>query len=540
MATTGRALNGTLLPLYFQAGIYNSWFMPLIYYAEAGILQVLPLAEWSIRVPTVLAGVLSVALTYLVGRRLYGDRIPAAIAALVLACSPAFFILSRYALDYTLPVPFVLGWLWCLLIALDSSNPRRWFAAAGLCLGAGWYAYISSIVMMPVYVVMTLAVLAARKRDWRDMAAFIAGFVLPLTLFVVWLMQHPEAIAATARRYGLIEATQSATAGSVLQTFDLGAMLARYVTFFRFDFLFQLGDIYMPFSTRNTGVFVGAAGMLIGAGIVGALFTYRSAMTLLVLAGFLISPLAASVLQEEGAIRRATGMLAFGALLAGLGAALLGRLARIPYFKQLAMAAAGVGLIAGAVVMARTAMTQGRLSETAARVIVIAIAAAMIARLSTRYRHGWLIVAPIVLVMTWQFVTFQRSYHGEYMSRLTVWLQGNIRGAVLRLIAESDARPQAPIYFATLRNGQGGWEQRNLYIPHYWRFYTTKLRRQDLQQRAVFVEAEADPLAAVPKGSVMFANVEDPNVRRLLNDGGERLADIPEVDRAAFYTIVVR
>ena len=563
VATTGRALNGTFLPLYFPAGIYNSWFMPLIYYAEAGILQVLPLAEWSIRVPTALAGVLSVALTYLVGRRLYGDRIPAVIAALVLACSPAFFILSRYALDYTLPVPFLLGWLWCLLIAFDSPYPRpstllraapsevegrRWFAAAGLCLGVGWYAYISSVVMMPVYVVMTLAMLVARKRDWRDAVAFVAGFAMPLTLFVVWLTRHPEAIEATARRYGLIEATQAAGAASMLQTFDAGAMLSRYVNFFRFDFLFQLGDIYLPFSTRNTGVFVSAAGILIGAGIVGALFTDRRAMTLLVLAGFLISPLAASVLQEEGAIRRATGMLAFGALLAGLGAAVIGRIARVPFFKQLAIAVASAGVVAGAVVMARTAMTQGRISETAARVIVIAIVAAIIAWMSEpktqdprpRTLHGWLIVTPIVLLLTWQFVTFQRSYHGEYMSRLTVWLHGNIKGAVLRLIAESDARPEAPIYFATLRNGQGGWEQRNLYVPHYWRFYTTKLRRQDLQDRAAVVEIEADPLAVVPKGSVMFANVEDPNVRRLIADGAVRIADIPEVDRDPFYTIIVR
>jgi 4-amino-4-deoxy-L-arabinose transferase-like glycosyltransferase len=567
VATTGRALNGTFLPLYFPAGIYNSWFMPLIYYAIAGVLQVLPLAEWSIRVPTALAGVFSIALLYLVGRRLYSDRIPAVIAALVLACSPAFFILSRYALDYTLPIPFLLGWLWCLSIAFDSSQAgvdarpstllraapsevegRRWFAAAGLCLGVGWYAYISSIVMMPVYVVMTVVIMAARKRDWRDIAAFITAFLLPLTLFVVWLMQHPEAIAATARRYGLIEAAQAASAGSMLQTFDGAAMLSRYLNFFRFDFLFQLGDTYLPFSTRNTGVFVGAAGVLIAAGIIAALSTYRSAMALLVLAGFLISPLAASVLQEEGAIRRASGMLAFGALLAGFGAALIGRIARVPFFKQLAVAAAVVGLIAGAAVMARTAMTQGRISETAARVIVIAIVAAIIARLSTpklqapspKPHHGWLIVAPIVLVMTWQFVTFQRSYHGEYMSRLTVWLHGNVRGAIQRLIAESDARPQAPIYFATLRNGQGGWEQRNLYIPHYWRFYTTRFSREHLQQRAVFVDIEADPLTAVPEGSLMFANVEDPNVRRLLADGAERIADIPEVDRAPFYTIVVR
>lgn len=547
MATTGRALNGTFLPLYFEAGIYNSWFMPVIYYAIAGVLQVLPLAEWSIRVPTALTGVLSVALTYLVGRRLYADRLPAVIAAVVLACSPAFFILSRYALDYTLPIPFVLGWLLCLLIAFDGVRPRRWFAAAGLCLGAGWYAYISSIVMMPVYAIMTLAVLAVRKRDWREMAAFMTGFALPLTLFVVWVTQHPDAIAATARRYGLIEPTQSATPGTILQTIDAAAIVSRYLNFFRLDFLFQLGDTYLPFSTRNAGVFVGASGILIGAGIAGALFSFRSPMTLLVLAGFVLSPLAASVLRDEGAIRRATGMLAFGALLAGLGAAQLGRLVRVPLFRQLAIAVAGIGLVAGAAVMARTALMQGRISETAARVIAIAIAAGIIARLSApkpqapgpRTSHGWLIVASVVFVMTWQFVTFQRSYHGEYMSRVAVWLHGNVRGAMERLIAESAARPEAPLYLATLRAARGDWDQTNLYMPHYWRYYTTKAGRADLFGRTTIMPIDED-LQVVPKGSLILGNVEDPQLRRLIDTGAQRVADIPEINRAAFYAIVVR
>ena len=539
LAATGRASDGTFLPLYFRAGPFGSWFMPLIYYGMALALQVFPFVEWAIRVPTVLAGIVSIALAYFVGRRLSGDRFSALVAGFALACAPAFFILSRYALDYTLPVPFILGWLLCLLIALDSPRSRWWLAASGLCLGVGWYSYISSIVMMPLYFVMSLGVLLAHRRDWRDAAAFTAGFVLPLTFFVAWLMQHPDAVQATARRYGLMDAQQPGTAGSMLRTFDIGAMLARYLNFFRLDFLFRLGDTYLPFSTRATGVFVGAAGVLIAAGIYAALITVRNAMTIVVLLGFLLAPLAAAILQDEGAIRRATGMLPFGALLAGLGAAQIGRVARIPFFKPLALTIAGVAVTAGVVVMARTALTQGRLSETAVRVMVIGFVALLIAAWSARQRHGLLIVLPVVLLMAMQFAAFLRSYHGEYMSRVSFWLQGNIRGALVQLIAEADRRPEAPLYFATLRSGRGDWDLRNHYLPAYWRFYATKHGRAALLEKAVFIK-EWENVQDTPSGSLLLANHEDPHLRKLLLGGAQRLADIPEIDRESFFTIVIR
>ena len=75
LATTGRASDGTFLPLYVRAGFYGSWFMPMIYYGMALALQVFPFVEWAIRLPTVLAGIVSICLTYFVGRRLYGDPI---------------------------------------------------------------------------------------------------------------------------------------------------------------------------------------------------------------------------------------------------------------------------------------------------------------------------------------------------------------------------------------------------------------------------------------------------------------------------------
>jgi 4-amino-4-deoxy-L-arabinose transferase-like glycosyltransferase len=124
IATTGRTLDGVFLPLYVYVSLSASWFMPYIYYWTAIWLQLLPLAEWSIRVPTTIVGLAGLILAYRVARRLLGDRAFALIATAMLACAPTYFILSRYALDYIYPVPFVLGWLYCLMTGLDSGRSR--------------------------------------------------------------------------------------------------------------------------------------------------------------------------------------------------------------------------------------------------------------------------------------------------------------------------------------------------------------------------------------------------------------------------------
>ena len=74
--------------------------MPAIYYWTAPFLYLLPLAEWSIRLPTVVIAIVSIVLIYSLGRRVFADWRFALCSAVVLGCAPAFFMLSRYALDY--------------------------------------------------------------------------------------------------------------------------------------------------------------------------------------------------------------------------------------------------------------------------------------------------------------------------------------------------------------------------------------------------------------------------------------------------------
>jgi hypothetical protein len=262
-------------------------------------------------------------------------------------------------------------------------------------------------------------------------------------------------------------------------------------------------------------------------------------MTLLVLAGFLAGPLPASLLDDYGAIRRAMGMLPFGALLAGLGARELARIAKVPYLRMGGYISGIAAAPAGAGYLAWMYLQQARLSPTGLKVAAVAIVLIGMATLADRMRHGMVVIVGVAAAIAMQFVVFQVEYHGEYRLRSAVWLNGNIRGAMLRLIDEHDQRPGSKIYFATLRSGVGHWDLKNRYLPPYWRFYLVRQGRTELMTETVFMP-QNDDIRTIPPGSVVLDNIEDPNLQQLLGSGAQRIADIPEVDREPFLTMVVR
>ncbi len=119
IARTGRNLRGDFLPLFVNLADPlgekaqpwgDTWYQPLLFYLTALAVKVLPFSEAAVRAPAAfLGGVVSPLLMYLVAMRLLGNRLQAIVAALVLALAPAHLILSRQALDYICPLPFVLG-----------------------------------------------------------------------------------------------------------------------------------------------------------------------------------------------------------------------------------------------------------------------------------------------------------------------------------------------------------------------------------------------------------------------------------------------
>jgi 4-amino-4-deoxy-L-arabinose transferase-like glycosyltransferase len=326
IATTGEDLNGTRLPLFIKitdllVPNHSSriWYQPVLFYLLALDFRVLPVNEWTTRLPTTLIAIANIVLVYLVGRRLFADRRIAIVAAAMLALTPAHFIMSRQALDYICPLPVVLAWMLCASAYFETKRPGP-LVAGGFLLGLGAYTYISSWLVMPLLAVITLIV--ARPR-LPVAAATMAALGAPMLLVVPWIWAHPEMLTDTLTRYRL--PTGSVPGGvdqlQSVSAFNLGERLTVYWDYFNPSFLFFAGGSNPTMATGLVGVFLLPVAVFLAAGAY-ALVRQRSPIGVLLLVAFVAAPLPIVLTMPDAAnysIARAFTLVPLGILIAAAG-----------------------------------------------------------------------------------------------------------------------------------------------------------------------------------------------------------------------------
>lgn len=336
LATTGRNLRGDLLPVFVNLADPlgepaqewgDTYYQPLLFYVLAGTMKVLPLTVTAVRLPVaVIGGVITPLLIYGLALRVIGSTWPAVVTTLLLALAPTHVVLSRQALDYVCPLPFVIGWLWCLHGFVQTRRPRL-ALLAGVILGIGCYSYIASWAMMPGYLVLTLLVMYGVKAGVRPMSLALAGFAVSVGLGAIWVLLHPEMLSQTAARYGEHEGPAY-------------GLMATYLSFLKPTLLFVRGGPSLTTSTARSGFVLLAAAPLLVAGVL-ALWRRRDWLALVIAAGIVSAPMPAALKGEPGMIQRAIYVLPFLALLGGFGFALLwawpSRIARAAVLALLAL-----------------------------------------------------------------------------------------------------------------------------------------------------------------------------------------------------------
>lgn len=309
IATTGRDLAGRWLPLYFTEPEFPPGRDPALIYVTALALQVLPFTESGVRTAAALVAVLNVILTFVVARRLFGNTAMGLVAAALLLFTPVHFIRGRLLLSPLYTIPFILLWLWILARLLAEPTSRR-LSAAAVTLAAGAYSYLAAVVMMPLYLLGTLA-LGWRRLGLRPVLNAAIAFTVVLLPMMWWYVTHPERNQQIVSAYQLDIATRS----------PLARWIALYWSFFDPSFLFVTGDASIINSTRNAGFFPAAFAVLLPIGL-AALVRSRQPLQLAIAAGFISAPLV-SIISGAVEMNRIMFAIPFGVLAASSGAWML-------------------------------------------------------------------------------------------------------------------------------------------------------------------------------------------------------------------------
>jgi 4-amino-4-deoxy-L-arabinose transferase-like glycosyltransferase len=268
LLNTGRDRSNVPLPVYFTE--WGSGQNVLHSYLSIPLVAFFGLSPLSVRLTTLFAGILTVALLYSIAKRLFGE--PTAFVAMVaLAITPWHIMSSRWGHDSNEFPFFLLIGCYAVLYAMENGGVKRKIVAF-LPWALSLYSYAVGYLVVPVWValvaVFNLRVLAKNWRWWL-IAFFIFGvLVLPIGLFFI----------KNFVVHGVLPFEALLPFGMPLLAFDRGAQVTKAIpngwikTFFAIVSGFQEGD------SRNALVDMASILMsVIPLSIVGIFFWIRDA-----------------------------------------------------------------------------------------------------------------------------------------------------------------------------------------------------------------------------------------------------------------------
>ena len=257
-----------------------------------------------------LAGFASVALLYVVGAKLFANTRDAVITAGVLALTPLLWYQLQHQPTSLYVLPFVAGWLAAVAYS-DQLRAPLWSAVAGALLGLGMYGSHAAWVMMPLFLFLTVVIIAPDRITSRASLAFAGAFVLAGTPLLLSIVGQPDDFRRTVTTYHMYDAYRLNLlqgAHEMASWVSLTARSETYYDYFNPTFLFLTGRVLLfPLV------------VLLPAGLYRMLIHESTPMARLSAAGFLAAPFAASLTAERPAPERILFLTTFAAVVSVYG-----------------------------------------------------------------------------------------------------------------------------------------------------------------------------------------------------------------------------
>ena len=191
--TTGKDEYGKSFPLSFKS--FGDWKLPLYSYLTIPFIKLFGLSDFSVRLPSALAGILTVIAIYFLTRELLSDSLSqylsilvSLIASFLLAISPWHIHFSRAAYEANIALFLtVLG----VYFFIKSFKNSKFLLLSSLCLALTLFTYHGAHVFIPPFVLGLI--LLFRKKFTLNLYSILAFLLFLLLAFISFHQTFLEA-----------------------------------------------------------------------------------------------------------------------------------------------------------------------------------------------------------------------------------------------------------------------------------------------------------------------------------------------------------
>ncbi|NOH00911.1 MAG: hypothetical protein HND47_02495 [Chloroflexi bacterium] len=154
---------------------------------------------FAVRLPMMLAGILSMPLVFIAGKRLLGEKF-GLLATFFMAISPWHIVNSRWAVESNI-MPFLFLAGFTALILANTKN--GWFLISSIFFALCLYAYGTAYVGVPVFLLLTVPLLLKIKRITIGQAV-IGAIAFILIAFPIGLFLAVNTLQLTTMQLGAV------------------------------------------------------------------------------------------------------------------------------------------------------------------------------------------------------------------------------------------------------------------------------------------------------------------------------------------------
>lgn len=309
---------------------YGDYKLPMYIWLDSIVLRLTGPTPFGVRLPSVLAGIGLIYLTYLLAKELFNRPLLSGIASLIQAFLPVDILFSRTGFESHLAV-FFIGltlYLWLL------SRRKPWvLVIASVTAAAAVYSYFSARIVVPL-LAMVLFVTLWKHVGWLWRTFFIGSLFL-WAVFLLPIYRSPYYLASNQFRLStanLSETGPFAIESNILREQSGNGPISRMV-YHRYllqakaiadhitvhydpRFLFISGDMNLRHSTTKTGlIFLSLAPFFVAGWI--RLFQRRLWIGLFLLGTWIASVIPAAIPMEvPHALRSLNASLVFSLVIA--------------------------------------------------------------------------------------------------------------------------------------------------------------------------------------------------------------------------------